>query len=384
MNKSEYDNGLRKQCMSLPELCEPQIQGVLAGLGNALTEEELKKVGSILITGCGDSFVAARAGVAAFKHFANAFGFTIESMSPIDAARFHTFLPANNLGTLVIGISASGGPARVAEVLRRANANGCMTLAITNNADSPVGKEAKRALIVGTPSFPTPNPGLRNYYASITALYLLAARMGEVKGRCPAGSVSGMAEAIRQHTRDYASRLDAVDDSMFSLAQAWRDFPTYDFIGDDLSFCAAYFGAAKLVETAGVLTKAINSEDWCHVHFFQRNAAEIGTVITADVHGADLSRVRETIHQARGIDRPLLLVTNGAKEDFSLPDDAAICTLPDAPEGFPFMRPLLDYIPSALLAGYVSALHEEPYFRGGGVWAEEGVGTIRSSRIEIV
>ena len=30
-------------------------------------------------------------------------------------------------------------------------------------------------------------------------------------------------------------------------------------------------------------------------------------------------------------------------------------TIPDAPEGFGWMLPLLDYIPAALLAGYLSA-----------------------------
>ena len=48
------------------------------------------------------------------------------------------------------------------------------------------------------------------------------------------------------------------------------------------------------------------------------------------------------------------------------------------------MRPLLEYIPGAPLASYVSALRREPYFRGGWVWAEEGVGTIVSSQMQIV
>lgn len=390
MNKLDYDNALGKQCMSLPSLCEPQIQGILQGLQNAMTEEELRSVGSIVITGCGDSYVAAKAGVAAFQHFANAFGFNVEAMTAMDAARYRPFLPANNPRTLVIGISASGHAARVVEVLRRGNHYGCMTLAITNNPDSPSAREAKRQLIVNTPSFPDPNPGLRNYYASILALYMLAAKMGEAMGRSPAGALAGLCDAVRSYTASHAPQLGQIDDAMFALALAWQDFPAYDFIGDDLSYATAYFGAAKIVETAGLVTRTVNAEDWCHVHFFQRNAEQIGTAIVADVHAPDRSRIGETIHQAAGIGRPILLVSNGIAQDFDLPQELQnspnlhSITLPDAPSDYPFMLPLMQYVPLAILAGYISALNREPFFRGGGVWAQEGVSTIRSSAIRIV
>ena len=44
----------------------------------------------------------------------------------------------------------------------------------------------------------------------------------------------------------------------------------------------------------------------------------------------------------------------------------------------------MNYVPGSILAGYLSTLTGEPFFRGGGVWAQPGVGTIRSSKIEIV
>ena len=45
---------------------------------------------------------------------------------------------------------------------------------------------------------------------------------------------------------------------------------------------------------------------------------------------------------------------------------------------------MMNYVPGALLAGYLSVRKQEPFFRGGGVWAQAGNNTIRTSKIEIV
>ena len=58
MDKREFDNPLRQQCMSLPALCADQIAGVRRGLENALTVEELRQIRRVIITGCGDSYLA--------------------------------------------------------------------------------------------------------------------------------------------------------------------------------------------------------------------------------------------------------------------------------------------------------------------------------------
>lgn len=384
MDKREFDNPLRQQCMSLPALCADQIAGVRRGLGNALTVEELRQIRRVIITGCGDSYVAAQAAIPAFKKFAGKFGSNFSYGRAIEVARYLPFEEKQSPYTLVVGVSCSGGPARVQEVLRRANHYGCMTLAVTNNPDSPAAQEAKRSLIVNTPAFPNASPGLRNYYASLVGLYLLAASLGEATGCSAPGAVDGMADAIAAYTAAYEPLLEGYDEQMFRLAQSWKEFKAYDFIGDDIQFCTAFFTAAKIVEVAGGMTFTDDSEDWCHVGFFQKEPHRIGTTVVADRTANDRSRIGETIKQAAGIGRPVLLVANGGKEDFGVTADIEVCRVPDAPEGYPFLLPLMNYVPGSILAGYLSTLTGEPFFRGGGVWAQPGVGTIRSSKIEIV
>lgn len=384
MNKTGFDNALRRQCMSIPELGEDQIAGVLRGLED-VPADMLKSCRRIIVTGCGDSYAAAKASIPAFKRFGGRFGNSFSCERAIDVARFLRFDPRYAPSTLVIGVSCSGGPARIQELLRRANHCGCHTLAVTNNPESPAAQEAEHSLIVNTPAFPNANPGLRNYYASMVGLFLLAARYGEVSGVSGEGAVQDMAGAIGRYTASYAPLLEGYDDKMFKLAMTWKDLKSYDFIGDDIQFCTAFFTAAKIVEVAGGMVNVDDSEDWCHVPFFQREPDRIGTVVIADRLANDRSRIGESVSQAVGIGRPVLLIANGTREDFGITGDITLCRVPDAPEGYEFLTVLMNYIPGAILAGYISTLSGEPFFRGGApAWLQPGVNSIRTSRIEVV
>lgn len=384
MEKVSFDNPLRQQCMSLPALAAPQLEGVRKGLAEAFREGELRQIRRVILTGCGDSYVAGIAAVPAFRKFAGKFGSNFEAVRAIDAARYLTFDPKQSSATLVVGISCSGGPARIQEILRRANHYGCMTLALTNNPQSPAALEANHRLIVHTPDFPNASPGLRNYYASLTGLYLLAAALGEATGCSAPGTQDAMAQAIETYTAAWADKLEAMDDQMFALAQTWKDFESYDFIGDDIQYASAFFMGAKIVEVAGKMYNTDDSEDWCHVGFFQAHPEKIGTVLAADKNANDRSRIGETVKQAAGIGRPVLLIANGTKEDFGITQEINLCTVPEAPEGYEFLLPLMNYVPGALLAGYLSTMTGEPFFRGGGIWSQPGNNTIRISKLEIV
>ena len=383
MDKRNFDNPLRQQCMSLPELCDAQLEGVKRGLAG-IPADVLRKIRRIMITGCGDSYVAAMAAIPAFEKFGGRFGNTFTYHRAIDLCRFTSFENVSGENTLVIGVSCSGGPARIQEALRRANHYGCVSLALTNNPESPAAKEAKYRLIVNTPAFPNANPGLRNYYASLTGLYLLAAKFGEVTGCSPAGTLDDLCKAIQTYTGAWAPILEDVDDRMFALAQEWKDFQTFDYIGDGIQFASAFFMGAKVVEVVGKMTATDGAEDWCHVGFFQKNPSWIGTVVVADRTANDRTRVGETVNQALGIGRPTLFIANGSEEDFGIHGSVTLCRVPDAPKGYEFLLPMLNYVPGAILAGYLSTLTGEPFFRGGGVWSQPGNNTIRTSSIQVV
>lgn len=385
MDKRNYDGQLRRQCMSLTALCEEQIAGLRKGLADTIPAERLKKIRRVIITGCGDSYFAANVCIPAFKHYAGSFGNGFVAVRNIDAARKTDFNDQPD-ATMLIAVSASGGPARVQEALRRARGCGCATLLVTNNPQSKSAKEAEYLMNVNTPVFPEMGPGLRNYYASISGLLTLAAYMGEVKGLCAEGAAEELFDAVRTYTAGFGKELERMDEQMFAVARAWEDIVAVEAVGDHTDRSSAAFIAAKFVEVDGMMTAVADSENWCHVNYFAHTPEKLGTIVLSTRRFPNFSRVKETLVSAGGIGRKVLLITTGSREEYEVKENVTVCTIPEAPEGYGFIEPLLNYVPGAILASYISALHEEPYFRGkDSVHSTSAVGnTIGTSEITIL
>lgn len=348
--------------------------------------EVLRNIRRIIVTGCGDSYMAALASIPVFKRYAGAFASDFAAVKCMEAARYMEYGKGQGDTVLVIGVSASGSPVRVVEALRCAKSRGCHTLAVTNQPDSHCARQADYVLNVHTPPFPEPGPGLRSYYGSMAGLFGLAAAMGEAKGICPPGTLEKLMEQVEALTEDYGRRMDVLDDQMFSLAGSWKEQDGVETVGDSTSYATSCFVSAKYVEAAGMMAVAADTENWCHVNYFKHHPDKIGVILTANEGEPNQSRVLETISQAEGIGRPVLLVTDGDRDSYGVKEPMAVCTVPKAPEGYEFLAPLLNYIPGTLLAAYVAAYREEPYFRGpDSKQRRSAVGcTIKDSVIRVV
>lgn len=363
MNNSAYENPIRLQVLSLPDLVETQLEACFGpNLRDLMTIAEMFDTRKIILTGCGDSYAAALAMAPVIEKYCDCFGVTV-----MRAIEFTRFTPKSDIGIgepnspLVIGISASGGAARIVEVMKKANQVGAFSILLTNNPNSPSAKEAKRVFVLGTPSFPNDSPGLRSYFASLIGEIAFAARLGLVRGTLPPGGPESWKNAIAQYVGSYRAALPAIDEMMANLATQWKDFEKFDFIGDDVQLASAFFGAAKIAECCGTPFDVSDSEDWCHINYFLQNPASTPTVVMADKYAASFGRVVETIASAHKIGRPVLVVTNAGKNAFI--EGVTVCTLPDTPEGFPWLMPLMDFTPVALLAGHISGQRGLPYFR---------------------
>lgn len=69
---------------------------------------------------------------------------------------------------------------------------------------------------------------------------MLAARLGEATGCSLPGTSEKLAAAIVENTKRWESALERIDGQMYRLAETWKDFETYDFIGDDISWASAF------------------------------------------------------------------------------------------------------------------------------------------------
>ncbi|MFR2846000.1 MAG: hypothetical protein ACLTC4_02175 [Hungatella hathewayi] len=132
---------------------------------------------------------------------------------------------------------------------------------------------------------------------------------------------------------------------MFALAGRWKEHRAVETVGDSTSFATSYFVGAKYVEAAGMMASTTDTEDWCHVNYFKHDPELLGVIVTAHGGEPNQSRVLETISQAEGVGRPVLLVTDESKEEYGVKGRAEVCTVPKAPAGYEFLAPLLDYLP---------------------------------------
>lgn len=373
-------NPMCEQAWSLPELLRTLYPVLENSARRTLRTEEIFSIQRIVLTGCGDSYAA---GLATKHIFELLTGIPTEVVSALDLARYYHpaqigFAPHN---PLVIAVSSSGTVARLAEAAQFAREHGAFVLAVTANPDAPLGQAASRVLTAKTPPFVSA-PGVRSYLTSVLTLLLLAVRIGEVRG----AYTMDRAGELRQDFLCQADALDRLlpdmDQKTAELARRWKGFNCFDFVGGGFDYAAAFYGHAKILEAAGRPAMRINTEEWLHLNFFARDVARIGTVITANTTNPSISRAREVIRYAGIMGRPTMVVTDGTADCFDNAD-AVYVRVPAV--GSQISMPLTQFVPAALLAGYLAEELEETYGRGcEGAWsfAKDGAG-VRESEMMI-
>lgn len=370
-------NALVRQVLSLPELIEQQYNDLEPKTRKALSTQEIFGIQRILLTGCGDSYAAALATRHAFEMLTN---LPCEVVPAIELSQFYArkqlgFAPNN---PLVIAVSNSGGVSRVGEAIQAARKHGAFALGITGKRDSLLGHSVDKIIDLDIPTFDAA-PGTRSYMVSVMSLLLIAIRIGEVKGCYTMDEAMDMRFDMVAQGKELGRMLPAMTEQVYRIATQWKDMEAYDFIGCGFDYAAAWFGHAKIFEALGKYAMHINSEEWLHMNFFMRNVDRIGTIIVANTTNPAMSRNKELLQFAHDLTRPLMVITDGGKEDFGV--DTTYVKVPKTK--YQVNMPLTQYAPICLLAGYIMEMIGEVDGRGGeGVWhIADGARCIRQSEI---
>lgn len=358
MIKSNYDNPMRRNAYDVPGLCITQCTLIEKESRLMLSTPEIYHVGRILLTGCGDSYIAALAAKYAFEELA---GIPTEVVSTIDLARhIHPSVLAGGKGTtMVVAVSNSGRVTRVAEAVSRARKYGCLTVGITGDDQSPLAQAAEKVLKLEVPKFEAGN-GVRSYMVSMLSMISIAIRMGEVKGRYLMTAAEGYRGDICAYAQRYEEEIAALDDQMFALAQQHTGKMMFDFVASGPNFATAYFSWAKIQEATGDFTCATSTEDWMHGQCFLKRIDQTFTMLFAHADSQAQSRTKEVLDCMAQMQRnPYLLID---AEDAQLPQGVTGIFVPSCPHEW--LAPLLNYLPFSLFSGYLCELEQEQYGRG--------------------
>jgi len=361
----------------LPELLPRLVEAIEPRARRVLSTPEIYRVRQIILTGSGDSHIAAESAAPALRAWT---GLPVQPLKAMDAARYLTQgtkkYSERLRGCLVVCVSHSGEAARVIEAAQRTRASGAQTLALTAHPDSRLGHAAANVLALTVPDAGTV-PGTSSYCASLLGLYLLGIRIAEVRLRISMDAANALRNALTKLQAPMARAIEICEEPLMARAQAWAHCRVADVLGSGPGAGAAAYSAAKLIEATGIHAVSQDIEEFFHLNYFVADPAEVATLVFSGASSTGAGRARELCTTLQDLGRPFLLLTDDAA--FGPPEHSLV--LPAVPE---WLSPLLAVIPATLLAALWADRSGAEYFRGhSGRWrASQSGALVRGSAIE--
>lgn len=372
---SQLDDFIR-QVTSLPNMIATCVNSLEPVTRKILSTPEIFGVRQVILTGSGDSYFAGAATVSAFRGLT---GLPVQVMPSMEASRYASGLAkdANARGTLIVPVSYSGEAARLVEAAHRWRDRGALTLAVTGTLSGRLAKAVERVVDTRVEEV-APAPGTRTYVAALIALNLLAIRLAEVLMRISMNEANEMRRELGVAGEELCDLQARLSPPIRAFAEQSRGWQTFDVLGSGPSLGAAGYGAAKLVEAAGVHATAQDSEEFFHLNFFVDHPNTTPTVLYAPAEGAAASRSRELIGALEQLGRPSLVLTDQV-------GFAGGCTEVLLPRVREWFVPIVQTVPAALLAAYAADFRGGPHYRGHeGPWiGARGAGLVRNSRVDL-
>ena len=388
MMTNSIDNNVKAGFLNFPAFIDDMLNQLSdSAISQAIPDERLKNIRHVVVTGNGDSYAASLA----TKEFNSKIfrNMDYQALRCIDVSRHHVFCEEHPEQTLVMVISVSGGGARVTEAMQRARKKGCTTVAITGTPQSRMAQAAEFTLQIQIPKSGemTPANQAKSYVAAVCTTTLFGLHVGKILGTVTDEQDKKMRQEISRyvHTICAEQTLTSIDDQMYVLAEKWKDYKGFDFVGGGVDFATAYFGTAKFFELCGSLNCLNDAEDWCHIDYFQTDRNLIGTVGVASANCASFTRMVETIASMQKSGRNVLVVSDQPADVFA--EGVTVCTLPAAK--YDNVNPMMNFIPLFMLGNYIAIDRKYPYFGGPSsvnpLLSQDGnINTIKSSNIEYI
>ncbi|EFG09173.1 Putative phosphosugar isomerase [Streptomyces clavuligerus] len=232
---------------------------------------------------------------------------------------------------LVITVSQSGGSPDLVDSTRAARDAGAITLAVTNNPDSPLAAVSEYHLdILAGPEKAL--PATKTYTASLLSLYLLVAGMAGADGR----------EAARE-LPERAGEILARQDEVRRLASRYRFAERMVITSRGYGYPTAKEAALKLMETSYIPALSYSGADLLHGPLAMVD--NISPVIAVVTDGKGGQALQPVLDRLRGRGADLVVVgpsaqVAAASAGFVLPTEGI------AEE----VQPVLEILPLQLLA----------------------------------
>jgi glucosamine--fructose-6-phosphate aminotransferase (isomerizing) len=308
-----------------------------------LSDDELRSVDKIFIVACGSSYHAGLMAKYAIEHWARL---------PVEidiASEFRYRDPVLDSHTLVIGVSQSGETVDTLQALREARRWSAKVLVITNVVDSSMARDADAVLYTRA----GPEIGVaatKTHVAQITALEILALYLAQLRGTLyPAEAVDLLTAMSDLPARVETALTRAAD--VEAVARAYRDSPTFIFLGRHVGYPVALEGALKLKELSYLRAEGFPAGELKHgpIAMVEPGTVVIGVATRTRLWEKMMANVAEV--KSRGA--TVVLVANDGDEQTAAEADAVLWV----PETHQLFAPIVDVVPLQLFAYSLARLH---------------------------
>ncbi|MGZ3444909.1 MAG: glutamine--fructose-6-phosphate transaminase (isomerizing) [Myxococcaceae bacterium] len=245
--KGGHKHFMHKEIWEQPRALADTLRGrVLLSEGDVFFEgwtlgpEDVKQLSRITLLACGTSWHSALVGRAMIESLARI---------PVEvelASEFRYRDPLVDPGQLAIAISQSGETLDTLCALREAKARGARTVALCNVVGSAMTREADLTVLTNA----GPEIGVAStkaFTTQLAALYLLAVKLGRLRGTLDVGRAQELLTAITEVPKRVEEALHC-EAAVKQIARSYQNAQDFLFLGRGPMHPVALEGALKLKE----------------------------------------------------------------------------------------------------------------------------------------
>jgi glucosamine--fructose-6-phosphate aminotransferase (isomerizing) len=306
----------------------------------SLSDDTLRAVSRVMLIGMGTSMHAAMVGRTYFERIAGVPA-EVDNSSEF---RYRDALVDEH--TLVVSVAQSGETVDTLEAMADAKRRGAPQITICNTPGAQTTRVADGFVLTRCgPEVAVAST--KTLTASITALYLLACRIGRARGVLDDAQLSEMLDALA-HVPGLMGRVLTLDRQIAEIAYPLAARQNFLFLARGLQHPMAMEGALKLKEVSYIHAEGYPAGEMKHgpIALIDRNMP----VVAIALDDGSRDKMLSNIEQVRARDGIVVgIVTEGDSEV------AAKCdSIIELPRTTPLLYPLLSAIPMQLLSYHIA------------------------------
>jgi glucosamine--fructose-6-phosphate aminotransferase (isomerizing) len=340
--KDGYDDYMSKEMHEQPKAVADTLLDRLLPDGTLvldevrITNDEFRAINKVFIVACGSSYHAGLMAKYAIEHWARL---------PVEidiSSEFRYRQPVLDEHTLVIGVSQSGETVDTFEAIREAGRLGAKVLVISNVVDSSMARESDAVLYTRA----GPEVGVaatKTHLAQITALEILALYLAQARETLSPVDARAVLGAMGALPDKVATALERFAD-VAAVAEAYKDSPSFIFLGRHVGYPVALEGALKLKELSYVRAEGFPGGELKHgpIALVEPGTVVIGVATRTPVWEKMMGNVAEV--KSRGA--TVVLVANDGDEETARHADAVLWV----PRTEYLFAPIVDVVPMQIFA----------------------------------